>query len=67
MKLRELLNTCQTEFQNFFICYEDIEWENDDYPTFATSMGELSNADLNGIVDAWAIDSNFNIYVLLTL
>lgn len=66
MKLREFLNTNQQTLEGVYIYFEDLQWENDEPEYTARDMKEISNADLNAFVDAWYMDANFWVHVLLS-
>lgn len=67
MKFREFLNTCQNDTTSINIYFDDDDWE-DTRPEFTfTDMREIDNTTLNKFVDAWYVDANFRLHVLLSL
>jgi len=59
MKLREFLNTCQNDIEEYDLYFEDVEWGNWEPAEVFYSMRDIR-------VDAWIVDANFHLHVLLS-
>lgn len=77
MKLSEFLNTCAIDWDTLYVYTADEEWDSM-VPAFSTkSIRDALRADkevrdamkfaLQGYVDQWEVDKNFNIHVLVTI
>ena len=67
MKLREFLNTCQNEWTSVNVYYDEDDM-GDGYPEYTfEDMRQVDDTTLNKYVDAWYMDVNFSLHVLLSI
>ena len=68
MKLRELLNTCQNEIERYCIYFDEDTWYDLIPDVEVFNKQDLKNAlvSLNRYVDAWFVDANWSLHVLLS-
>lgn len=68
MKFRELLNTNQNELEWIYVYFDEDQWENEvpEYTTKDIRTVPNIDSDLNMYVDAWFVDANFCLHVLLS-
>lgn len=67
MKLREFLNTCQNDIEEYDLYFEDVEWDNWEPAEVFFAVRDIRNALLDRtVVDAWVVDANFHLHVLLS-
>lgn len=65
MKLRELLNTNQNDLEQIYIYFDEDQWENETPEVVYGAVNRIDKGELNSYVDAWFVDANFNIHVLI--
>ena len=65
MTLREFLNTCQNDWEGIKIYMSEDEWDNLETNLEYTDMRQIPNMYLKSSVDAWILDVNFVIHVLI--
>lgn len=67
MKFRELWNTNQNDLEQIYIYLDEDQWENEaPEEMLAADMRGVSDGYLRMYVDAWFIDVNFVLHVLLS-
>ena len=68
MKLREFLNTCTNDLERYCIYFDQENWDELTPDIEAFDMRDLSNAivSTNRVVDAWFIDANWSLHVLVS-
>lgn len=67
MKFREFLNTCQNDLTSINVYFEDEDWEDMRPESTFADMREMDNTTLGKFVDAWYVDANFSLHVLLSI
>lgn len=65
MKFRELLNANQNELDYIYVYYTDDQWEEEVPEYMAKDANNVQPRDLKSYVDAWFVDANFCLHVLL--
>ena len=66
MKFREFMNTCQNDLGVINIYFGDVNWD-EMIPEFTfNDMGQVDDDYLDKYVDAWYVDANFSLHVLLS-
>ena len=67
MKFRELLNTNQNDLEKIYIYFDEDQWDNAMPEIAVRDIRDIPNADyiLKLTVDAWFVDTNFNLHVLV--
>ena len=66
MKFREFLNTCQNDLTSINVYFDDDDWEDMRPESTFSDMREIDNTTLGKFVDAWFVDANFSLHVLLS-
>lgn len=67
MRLREFLNTCQNDWEGVCLYYDEEAWE-DTIPDFEfTDVRECDSTCLGYAVDAWYMDANWKLHILLAV
>ena len=68
MKLREFLNTCSNEIDHYCIYFDQETWDEMMPDVEASDMRELENqlVTINRYVDAWFVDANFSLHILVS-
>lgn len=67
MKLREFINTNQNDLEEIYIYFDEDQWDNDMPEIAVRDIRDIPNVDyvLELTVDAWFVDTNFNLHVLV--
>ena len=66
MKLKEFLNTNQNDWVHIYIYYDLDDYENETPEETYRDMRDIDKVKLGWYIDAWYMDVNFNLHVLLS-
>ena len=67
MKFKEFLNTCQNELTSVNVYYDLDTWEDMEPEFVFDDMRDCDSTTLSYTIDAWFIDANFSLHVLLSI
>lgn len=67
MKLREFINTNQNDLEEIYIYFDEDQWDSAMPEIAVRDIRDIPNVDyiLKLTVDAWFVDTNFNLHVLV--
>ncbi len=65
MTLREFLNTNQNDWTGVYVYLSDDQWDSWEPESQYTDMRDIPDILLRSTIDAWEMDANFVIHVLM--